>query len=499
MESVIAKRLPPQHADGNPHGEVDNAGDEARLPPFAEGGVVGAEDDGRGAGGVVGEAHHDIACCRENETKEERRCAESDPCAVKGQQRGGDVRGGAGEGVVRVEVDEGEQDHRDEPGQGEGFDTTFNLSREVGDDAEFVQPVGHHDQRAEPDERIPSAFFRRDIAPTQHAADEQDAETEEGGRGRIEFQGGDVGEMERNIRPEEQQQGKDAEHPPFITLDFAEGSEFFVGENSGIGGFPDFRRVNEIKHQRHQQDTDHARNEHGDRPGRPAHMKIAADHLVDGVHHQRVRGGGGDEHAGSDGVGVVIDQGEIAPDLALRTFGRIRIEGAGDGFHDGVDDAAAARGVRRGNRCQDGLGQRQRIGDADGAFAEQGDEVIADAFAEAGLDDATGDHDGNDDEPDERVGKRRQGIFNRLTAGILYVGSDGHAGDGDQRHGNDRNRAKRQGLADDGGDSTGEEGEQMPAVFIDPCRHGQDKPDEERDGERDQGWNGLDGHRGSPG
>lgn len=55
----IAQHFPPYAANDHPDQQVHDTHDESRPPPFAQRDVVGAENDRRGAGGVVREGHHD--------------------------------------------------------------------------------------------------------------------------------------------------------------------------------------------------------------------------------------------------------------------------------------------------------------------------------------------------------------------------------------------------------------------------------------------------------
>ena len=151
-----------------------------------------------------------------------------------------------------------------------------------------------------------------------------------------------------------------------------------------------------------------------------------------------------------------------------------------------------------GNWRQHRFGQGEGVGDTKGAFAKEGDEVIADALAKTGLNNATRNHDGDDDQPDERVGEGRKRVLDRLVGGLGRIRGDGHAGDGDQRHGDDGNRAERQRLADNGGDGADEQRQQMPATGINAFRYWHSEPDNEGEGDRDQGRDGFDSHGDSP-
>lgn len=165
-------------------------------------------------------------------------------------------------------------------------------------------------------------FFAGDVAPVEHAADKKNGDAEEGSAGRIQFQRCHAAEVEGNVRPEREQEDKDANHPPFIAPHLAERGEFFTGEAGRVRRFLYFWREDEVEHQRHQQDAGHAGDEHGDRPGGPVHVETGAHHVIDGADDERVGRGGGDEHPGGDGIGIEVHQREIAANFALRAFFR---------------------------------------------------------------------------------------------------------------------------------------------------------------------------------
>ena len=154
---------------------------------------------------------------------------------------------------------------------------------------------------------------------------------------------------------------------------------------------------------------------------------------------------------------MVVYQGQVFADAALRAFFRVGIEAAGNGFHNRVDDAAAARSITGRYRSENQLGNGQAVADAQGFLAEQGDKVVADTRAQPGFQDAARNHDGNTDEPNQRVAEGAQRIFNgygsrifdRVAFGIKL--GHGYLGNGHQHNGENRQRADGHGFADDGG------------------------------------------------
>ena len=52
-----------------------------------------------------------------------------------------------------------------------------------GDETELVQVVGHDDDAANPDQRVPGLLFASDIGPFEYPAHEQNTEAHEGNEG----------------------------------------------------------------------------------------------------------------------------------------------------------------------------------------------------------------------------------------------------------------------------------------------------------------------------
>ena len=100
----VAQRLPPQAARQQPDEQQHQAHHEAGFPPLAQRGVAAAEDHRRGARGVVRQRHHDVGGGGHHQRKGHGRRAQGHARAVEGGKHGGDVRRGAGKGVVRVHV-----------------------------------------------------------------------------------------------------------------------------------------------------------------------------------------------------------------------------------------------------------------------------------------------------------------------------------------------------------------------------------------------------------
>ena len=115
-------------------------------------------------------------------------------------------------------------------------------------------------------------------------------------------------------------------------------------------------------------------------------------------------------------------------------------------------------------------------------FAEQGNEVIADARAEAGFQDAARNHDGHADQPDKRVGETRQRVFDRCVGLVV-----GHARHRHQHDGHHRQRADGHRLADNRRNHADKHRQKMPCLRRHACGHGNGKPNQQRQPHRHGG------------
>ena len=226
-------------------------------------------------------------------------------------------------------------------------------------------------------------------------------------------------------------------------------------------------------------------------------MDIGVGGFGNQIHDQRVGRGGSDEHGRGNRVAVVVYQGQVFADAALRAFFRVGIEAARNGFHNWVDDAAAARSITGRYRGKNQLGNGQAVADAQGFLAEQGDKVIADTRAQPGFQDAARNHDGNTDEPNQRVAEGAQRVFNGHGGRIFDRGAfgikfgHGYFGNGHQHNGENRQCADGHGFADNGGNHAHKQRQQMPGIGGNALRHGNDKPNQQRQRHGHRHWYGL--------
>ena len=263
--------------------------------------------------------------------------------------------------------------------------------------SQFVEEVRHHDQGGKPDDGVPRAFFFQRVVPSQYAGEQAQAQTEEGGGGGIDFH---AEQHFGNARPQKQQNHENAEHDFFVTLHRAHFFQFFFGKGGRVRRLFDFGRIQEIQHQRHQEHSNQAGDDHGGEPCAPREVDLRIGGFGDQFDDQRVGRGRGNEDAAGDDVGVVVDQREVFTDFAFRAFFGVGIETQGDGTHNRMHDGAAARGVARRNRTDDQVRQSQAVTYAQRAFAEKGNQQVADTHPQAGFQQTARDDDGDTDHPD---------------------------------------------------------------------------------------------------
>ena len=155
------------------------------TPPGFLRNVTGAEIYRGRTGTKVGQAAADVGGDCHDESRDERRSTRRGTQCDEGGIHAGDMSAHAGEEIMAVQIDDKGQDQR-----GDHADADQLILKDLGEpgnEAETVQVVGHDDDAANPDQGIPGFLLARDVAPFEHAADEQDAEAHEGDEGGIEM------------------------------------------------------------------------------------------------------------------------------------------------------------------------------------------------------------------------------------------------------------------------------------------------------------------------
>jgi hypothetical protein len=124
---------------------------------------------------------------------------------------------------------------------------------------------------------------------------------------------------------------------------------------------------------------------------------------------------------------------------------------------------------RRGDEC---LADRQSIGQPQGTLAQPFDKLGGDPIAQTSLDEAEGEEEGDDEEPDDLVGEGGEG------AGEGQGFSDDGGGEAEEGPSSDG-----QGAEDEAGDGGDENGEQLPCLGRDFEGFGDEELDNEGDGD----------------
>src|SRR5262249_60215987 len=96
----------------------------------------------------------------------------------RGVYRSG-MRRVAGEEVVAVEVRETGADESRPPA--DALEARADMAAEPADHAQLTERAGHHQHRAEPDERIPRLGLVEEVVPSQDAGDEQKCDRDQRG------------------------------------------------------------------------------------------------------------------------------------------------------------------------------------------------------------------------------------------------------------------------------------------------------------------------------
>ena len=179
----IAEEFPPGTADTEPDDDVHERDTKADGPPGLLRDIAGAEIYRSRTGAEVGQTATDVRGNRDHEGRDEWRSAGSRTQCDEGGIHAGDMGTHAGEEIMAVQIDDKGQDQCSDHADADQL--ILKDLGEPGNEAETVQIVGHDDDAANPDQGIPGFLLARDVAPFEHAADEQDAEAHEGDEGGI--------------------------------------------------------------------------------------------------------------------------------------------------------------------------------------------------------------------------------------------------------------------------------------------------------------------------
>ena len=208
------------------------------------------------------------------------------------------------------------------------------------DNAGLLQSIGHADQGAEPDQRIPGFAFGEKVVPRYNFSDEQCA---------------DAGHCYDSIWHSVPGRGDPAGHdkqqyghkPPFIAAGLAHFFQFIPGQHASRLSVAYTGRMQAIYEPGNYQQSKQTRNTRSDRPAQPGEIDVAdpAGKICD----KRVGGHAGKKHRRSCVGGMESHQLQKRPKLPPCSS-CFRTESARDAEDNRTNDAAATGSIRRDER-----------------------------------------------------------------------------------------------------------------------------------------------------
>lgn len=278
--------------------------------------------------------------------------------------------------------------------------------------------------------------------------------------------------------PQEHREHDQAEHDPFVARHRAHACELFRRPFGDFGAALHLRPAHEIAEQRDEQHQDDAERREADEPLAPAHLD--PDRLLGDRECRRIGRKRGEEQRARDSGRSKSGPHHIGADLA---GGRSRLGAvdARDVADDGIDDAAAARGVGRCRRREQEIRHRHGITEAERIAAEALHQYERDAAAERALAIADREHEGADDQPHRAFGKSRQHPAQRLGRVRIDIATDASDGQPDQA-----DRADRHRFQDQAGDDRREYCKIVPLVDVESRGNRPQIDREPHDERRDQ-------------
>mmetsp|Transcript_33083 Transcript_33083/g.78463 ORF Transcript_33083/g.78463 Transcript_33083/m.78463 type:complete len:265 (-) Transcript_33083:751-1545(-) len=202
-------RLPPEAADGEPHGDVEDREDKPGPVPFGLPNKPAVEVERRGGDPVHGEAAHQRRQLCQRERRRHGRGAAGDGDCEERAIHGADVGRDGGEEVVRVEVGAHHEQGRRRPAEAEAAHGPDDLCGKPRDEALPVEGRGHRDERGEPDQSVPRLPVVEAVLPGDHPREQEQDEAAEGRR--------DVVDAERGAKdPEGYGDGERGRRHPLV-------------------------------------------------------------------------------------------------------------------------------------------------------------------------------------------------------------------------------------------------------------------------------------------
>ncbi len=239
--------------------------------------------------------------------------------------------------------------------------------------------------------------------------------------------------------------------------------------------FLHLRPAGDIGQQRHQQQQRNSERCEACEPLRPADLHVG-DLLGDAQRRGIGRQRGQEQRAGHRG-GRKRGPHHIGADSARRGSG-LRAVDPRNVADDGIDRAAAARGIGRRRRSQHEVRERHRIAETDRAAAEAAHQHQGEPSAKSALAISDREHESADDQPHRAFGEATQHPSQRFIGIGFDIARDPGNGQADQP-----DRAHRHGFKDQAGDDGCEQREVVPLIGVETGRS-RHQIDREPDGQR---------------
>src|SRR5262245_53778334 len=463
MSSVCSpqtQHFPPGEADWQPDREMRQRDDEPDPPPRRLRHVARAEHDRRRPGAVVRQRGVDVRHHPERDPGHERGRPEHERRREERRKHRRHVRDEGRKRVVRVEI-HGQHQHERPPPRPALHHPGKRLREDLRESGLFELSREHH-QSAEPHEDVPAAPLVDDVAPVEHADDEQQRHARQG-RGR---------RRDREpvaADPEREHDGEHDQHAALADRQRPHAGQPLGGERARGGGVEVDRRretIDEIGDGRERDDSGNGRRH---RPRRPRQARAGS--LADEFGDERVRGARRQEHRRDHEIAVIERQEQEAADARGRRT-RLRPEHPRDVQRDGKEDSAGARGVGGRHRRHREVGEHDRIPEPERTASQALHDAVGDALAQARHHQAPREQERGENQPHRDVGVARQALLNREQPQQRTRG--------DRR---DHQRARRNRPRDQPADGGREQAQESPAARVEASMGRQ--PDGGGDEQRD--------------
>ncbi len=308
------------------------------------------------------------------------------------------------------------------------------------------QPICHRDQGGEPDQDAPCLLVGGDIVPGNDPGQNHQCDHTKRHR--------DRGNPGTAFDPSHQRQQGEHGHGHLAPGDSAQGIQFGFRPGYNFSTALDLRRIEEIAEQGRGGKEQNADGQEALHPFHPRNVDVG--HLPGDVSCKKVGRQSGKEH----GAGDVRDREprphQIGPDLA-RVLVRERTVQRWNVLHHRVDGASAAGGVRRHERRQNQVGERDGIPQPEGALPQPLHQQERDPSAQSGGLVADGKDSSGEDEPHGVIGETGECPFDGFGGRLADEHECRCDGDADEPDGRTRQR-----FCDQCGDDGREQGKVMP-------------------------------------